>query len=74
MKINDSKKYLITANYIIPRDRTYEKILLEIFNEKNIILNLKDRYIKYFEEKNITLIDIKDTDEICNEIKFLFMI
>ena len=72
MKINDSKKYLITANYIIPRDRTYEKILLEIFNEKNIILNLKDRYIKYFEEKNITLIEIKDTDEICNEIKFLF--
>ena len=72
MKINDSKKYLITANHNIPKDRTYEEILLEIFNEKSIILNLKDRYIKYFKEKDITLIEIKDTDEICNEIKFLF--
>ena len=56
MKINDSKKYLITANHNIPKDRTYEEILLEIFNEKSIILNLKDRYIKYFKEKDITLI------------------
>ena len=72
MKINDSKKYLITANHIIPLKRKYEKILLEIFNEKMIILNLKDHYIKYYEEKDITLIEIKDTDEICNEIKFLF--
>ena len=39
MKINDSKKYLITANHNIPKDRTYEEILLEIFNEKRIILN-----------------------------------
>ena len=72
MKINDSKKYLITANYIIPQDKTYEEISLEIFNEKMIMLNLKDRDIKYFKKKDITLIEIKDTDELCNEIKFLF--
>ena len=72
MKINDSKKYLITANHVIPQERTYEDISLEIFNEKMIMFNLKDRYIKYFEEKDITLIEIKDTDELCNEIKFLF--
>jgi hypothetical protein len=72
MKINDSKKYLITANHVIPQERTYEEILLEIYNEKRIILKLEDRYIKYFKEKNITLIEIKDTDAICNEIKFLF--
>ena len=31
MKINDSKKYLITANHIISRKRKYEKISLEIY-------------------------------------------
>ena len=72
MKINDSKKYLITAYHVIPQDRDYEEISLEIFNEKMIKLNLKDRYIKNYLEKDITLIEIKDTDEICNEIKFLF--
>ena len=72
MKINNSKKYLITANHVIPQDRAYEEISLEIFNEKMIIFNLKDRHIKYFKEKDITLIEIKDTDEICNQIKFLF--
>jgi hypothetical protein len=72
MKVNDSKKYLITAYHVIPQDRTYEEIKLEIYNNKRIILKLKDRFIKYFEEKDITLIEIKDTDAIGNEIKFLY--
>ena len=73
MKVNDSKKYLVTNYHIIShkRTRTNEDILLHLSNEKEIGLNLKNRRINYFREIDITSIEIKDCDEICNEIKFL---
>ena len=73
MKVNDSKKYLVTNYHIISyeRTRTNDDILLHLSNENDIKLNLKNRHIDYFQEIDITLIEIKDTDDICNEIKFL---
>ena len=77
MKVNDGsnkdqEKYLIISEQIIPKDDNYEYIELEKFNEqRKIYLNLKNRYIKPLEDLNLTVIEIKDTDEICNEIKFL---
>ncbi len=72
MKVNDSKKYLVTNYHIIShkRTRTNEDILLHLSNEKEIGLNLKNRHINYFREIDITSIEIKDCDEICNEKNF----
>ena len=42
------------------------------FNDKKkMTLNLKERHIKLLEENNLTIIEIKDTDEISTEFKFL---
>jgi hypothetical protein len=71
MKVNDSKKYLVTNYHLISHEISNDDILLHLSNEKDIKLNLKNRHIDYFQELDITLIEIKDTDEICKEIKFL---
>ena len=71
MKVNNSKKYLVTNYHVISDNITNDEILLHLSNEKDIKLNLKNRHIDYFQELDITLIEIKDTDEICKEIKFL---
>ena len=71
MKVNDSKKYLVSNYHIISPDMSNEDILLHLSNEKDIKLNLKNRHIDYFQEIDITLIEIKDIDKICKEIKFL---
>ena len=70
---NEQEKYLIISEQIISKNNNYEYLELEKFNEqKKMTLNLKDRHIKPLEENNLTIIEIKDTDEICNEFKFLF--
>ena len=71
MKVNDSKKCLVSNYHIISPDMSNEDILLHLSNEKDIKLNLKNRHIDYFQEIDITLIEIKDIDKICKEIKFL---
>ena len=68
----EQEKYLIISEQIILKNNNYEYIELEKFNEqRKMNLNLKDRYIKPHEELNLTVVEIKDTDEICNEFKFL---
>jgi len=71
MKVNDSKKYLATNYHIISNERSNVDILLNLSNEKKMGLNLKNRHINYFREIDIASIEIKDSDEIWNEIKFL---
>ena len=68
----EQEKYLIISEQIILKNNNYEYIELEKFNgQRKMNLYLKDRYIKPLEELNLTVIEIKDTDKICNEIKFL---
>ena len=72
MKVNASKKYLVTNYNLISQGISNENILLKLSNKKEIKLNLKGRHNRYFQEtKDIALIEIKDTDEICKDIKFL---
>ena len=71
MKISSSKNCLITNYHIISKDKK-SNIEIEIHNQKKMNLVLKKRYIKYFPEpKDITIIEIKNTDEIYNDIEFL---
>ena len=72
MKYSDSLRLLITNYNIIYPPLMNAKIEIAIWNNKKVILNLKGRYIKFLDlPKDITAIEIKQTDEIYKDIKFL---
>ena len=69
---NDSKKYLITNYHVISEKIINEDIEIEIHNHKTMNLKLNNRYTKYFPEpKDISIIEIKKTDEIYDDIELL---
>ena len=71
MKISDIKNCLITNYSIISQD-IKANIEIEIYNKKTMNLKLNRRYIKYFPEpKDITIIEIRSSDEIFEDIEFL---
>ena len=72
MNISESKKYLITNYHIINPDVINNDIIIGIHNNKKMKLNFNNRDIKYFPEpKDITIIEMKNYDDIYNDIKFL---
>ena len=72
MNVNEPLHYLITNYHLINEDLKIEYIEIEIYNNKKMKLNLDNRNVKYFPKpKDITLIEIKNDDEIYNDIQFL---
>jgi hypothetical protein len=71
MKFSDSLKLLITNYHVLNPKLMNIKIQIEIWNNKTMILNLKERYIKFMEIQDITAIEIKEKDEIYKYIQFL---
>jgi len=72
LKIKNSLYYLITNYHVINPDRVSPKIEIEIHNHNKMALNLRNRNINYLEiPKDITIIEIKESDEIFNDIEFL---
>jgi hypothetical protein len=72
MKFSDSLKLLITNYHVIFPDLKNINIQIEIWNKIKMILNLKGRYIRFMKlPKDITAIEIKETDEIYKYIQFL---
>ena len=72
MNISNTIKYLITNYHVINPALINEDIEIEIWNHKKMKLNLNNYNIKYFEEpKDITIIEIKNSDEIYKDINFL---
>ena len=72
MKITDSLKCLITNYHVLNPETIILNIELEIWNSKKILLNINDHYIKYFDKpKDITVIEIQETDELYKDIEFL---
>lgn len=62
----------LTNYHVISEDSINKNIELEIYNQKIIILILKNRFIHYFEKpKDITVIEIKEFDDIFPDIEFL---
>ena len=71
MKIK-SLKFLFTNYHVINQEYINDNIELEIWNKEKMNLNLNQRYIKYFkDQKDVTIIEIKEKDEIYKDIKFL---
>ena len=72
MNISNSIKYLITNYHVINPDLINEYIEIEIWNHKKMKLDLNNYNIKYTEEpKDITILQIKNSNEIYKDIKFL---
>ena len=70
LKISDSLKYLFTNYHVINKNTI--KIEIEMYNKRQIELNLRDYFIKYFDEpKDITAIYIKDLFDTFKDIEFL---
>ena len=72
MNISDSVKFLITNYHIINNEAINKNIEIEIWNEKKMKLNFNNRKYKFFgRDKDITLIELKVSDEIYKYIDFL---
>ena len=72
MNISDSKKYLITNYHIINPNVINNNIEIEIHNNKKMKLNFNNHDIQYFPQpKDITIIEMKNYDNIYNDIEFL---
>ena len=72
LKYSNTQKYLITNYHVINPDLEKEKIEIEIYNKKIMRLNFIKRFTKYIERpKDISIIEIKESDEIFKDIKFL---
>ena len=72
LNYSDSQKYLITNCHVINPSLDFEKIEINIWNNNKMKLDLNNRFIKSTDEqKDITIIEIKKTDEIYEDIKFL---
>ena len=72
MKISDSLRYLLTNHHNINSDVINKNIEIEICNKKKFKLDFTNRDIKYFKPPiDITIIEIKYTDEIYEDIEFL---
>ena len=71
LNVTNSLKYLLT-NYHVINQNSIGNLELEIWNQNRIKLNLDNRQIKYFEKpKDITIVEIKNTDDIYKDIEFL---
>jgi hypothetical protein len=67
MNISDSLKSLVTNYHIINEKIIKENIEIKIWNEKKTKLNLNNRFYQYFNDPiDITVIEMKDSDEIYN--------
>ena len=76
INISNSKKYIVTANHIIDNIKQEYKnseIEIQIYNNKKMKINLINRYYLSLRIPiDIALIEIKDTDEIYNDVTFLY--
>ena len=72
MNISNSQQYLITNFHIINPSVINDDIEIEIWNHKKMHLNIINRDIKYIKKpKDITIIEIKKTDPIFNDVYIL---
>ena len=72
MNISDSLQYLITNYHNINENTINEFIEIEIYNHKKMKLKINHRNINYFPEpKDITIIEIKNHNDIYTDIEFL---
>ena len=72
LNYSDSKKFLMTCYHVINPNLENNKIELEIYDKKVMQLKFKNRFTKYMDRpEDIAMIEIKESDEIYNEVEYL---
>ena len=72
LRITNLLKCLITNYHVLNPSSIDFQIEIEIWNQKKVKLNTKNLFTKFFKQpKDITVIEIKDLDDICKDIEFL---
>jgi len=67
----NSFKCILTNYHIISKDLINNFIEIEIYNKNKVkILLDKNRYIKFYDDLDVTIIELKETDEIIKNIDF----
>ena len=71
MLLNDSLKCIITNYHIISKELINKIINIELSNDKKIEIELKNRFIKFDDNLDITIVEVKESDGITEDILFL---
>ena len=72
LNYSEHEKYLMTCYHNINPSLENETIEIVIYNDKKMKLNFKNRLTKYLDKpKDIAMIELKEWDEIYNDIEFL---
>ena len=73
MKIDDNLKCVITNHHVISENLLNNNININIIlhNNKKINMQLNNRYIMFYENIDITVIELKEIDNILNDIDLL---
>ena len=71
MLLNDSLKGIITNYHIISKELINKIINIELSNDKKIEIELKNRFIKFDDNLDITIVEVKESDGITEDILFL---
>ena len=72
LNYSDTLKFLITCYQAINPSLEKENIEIEVHNQKTMKLEFYNRYAKYIDKpKDIAMIEIKESDDIYNDIEFL---
>ena len=69
MLLNNNMKCLITNYHVI--NENIDNINIILYNNKKIKINLKKRYYGFYQDLDITIVDIEDVNEIIKNIEFL---
>lgn len=68
LKLKKHPKCMLTNYHVISESQINTQINIQIYNKEKIDIKLNDRYYKFFEDLDITIIEIKDTDNIIKDI------
>ena len=69
MLLNNNMKCLITNYHVI--NENIDNINIILYNNKKIKINLKKRYYGFYQDLDITIVDIEDVNEIIKNLEFL---
>ena len=67
--VYQNRKFFITCYHVIKPDM--QNFEIEIWNKKIKKFELKNHFIKYFKEFDVTVIELNNSDDFINNIKFL---
>ena len=69
--LNNTYKCMITNYHLVSDNLVNNIINIQIYDKSNIKIKLENRFMKFYNSLDITIIEIKESDKISKDIKFL---